>query len=211
MSTVVGSYIYCDASGKPLARIDRIEPGFGGASKSFLPYLWNQSKGGYDEKPGLNRTKLPLYHLDEVRAAVATGQTIFLVEGEGKCDRLRDSLRQSGSPAAATTIAGGANAAFRPEHIAGLAGAKCVYVLADSDIPGCGAAAERAQAIASARPRCDVRIIDLYPTRDDGSDVEDWLGEGHTADELSALAGAAPCQEPRENAKAKADRGFVRA
>jgi hypothetical protein len=37
-----------------------------------------------------------------------------------------------------------------------------------------------------------VRTIDLYPTRDDGSDVADWLDEGHTLAELDALAEAAP-------------------
>jgi hypothetical protein len=203
VTKVVGSYIYCDASGKPLARIDRIEPGFDGAGKSFLPYLWNPSEGRYDEKPGLNGTRLPLYRLDEVRAATAAEQTIFFVEGEGKCDRLRAALRESGSREAVTTIAGGANAPFRPDQIAALAGAKCIYVLADSDVPGCGAATERAQAIASVNPRCDVRIIDLYPTRDDGSDVADWLRDGHTLTELDTLVESAPRVEQSPMAREK--------
>lgn len=213
MITVVASHVYCDASGKPLARIDRIEPGFDGAGKSFLPYLWNSAKGRYDEKSCLSGTKLPLYRLDEVRAAIAAKQTIFFVEGEGKCDRLRATLRKSGSREAVTTIAGGANAPFRPDQIAALAGAKCVYVLADSDVPGCGAATERAQAIASVNPRCDVRIIDLYPTRNDGSDVADWLGEGHTLADLDALVEAAPRVErsPMESEKATTSRPSSRA
>jgi hypothetical protein len=178
----VDSYVYED--GNTRVRIDRIEPGRNGESKSFLPYLWNLSKGRYNEKPGLNGTKLPLYHLDEVRAAITAEQAIFFVEGEGKCDRLRAALRESGSRAAVTTIAGGANAPLRVDHVAALTGARSLFVLADSDIPGCGAASERAQAVARAYPECDVRIIDLFPDRNDGSDVADFLAEGHTVSEL---------------------------
>ena len=125
-----------------------------------------------------------------MRAFVA-GQTIFFVEGEGKCDRLRAALRESGSRGAVATIAGGANAPIPEDDISALVGAKKLYFLADSDIPGCGAATERARAIATAYPGCDVRIIDLYPERNDGSDVADWLLEGHLLKELRALVNAA--------------------
>jgi hypothetical protein len=202
--SVVASFVYPSADGSPIACIDRIEPGFDGAGKSFLPYLWNASTGRYSDKPGLNGVKLPLYRLDEVRAAIADGRTIFFAEGEGKCDRLRAALRVNGSQAAVTTIAGGANAPLREDHIASLAGARAARFLADSDVPGCGAATERAQAIASAYPQCDVRIIDLYPDRDDGSDVANWLAEGHTLVELDALAEAAPRVEQSPMASEKA-------
>jgi hypothetical protein len=188
--SLVESYAYADENLK--ARVDRIEPGFEGASKSFLPYLWDPSKGRYKERPGLNGVKLPLYHLDEIRTAIAAEQTIFFVEGEGKCDRLRAALREAGSRAAVTTIGGGAKAPLRDEHIAALSGAKMVYFLADSDIPGDAAATERAEAIAAAYPECNVRSIDFYPDRDDGSDVADWLGDGHTIGELDRLIDAAP-------------------
>lgn len=188
--SVVASYVYPE-NRIPVARVDRVEPGFDGASKSFLPYLWNSTEGRYNERSGLNGVKLPLYRVDEVAAAIAAKEPIFLGEGEGKCDRLRAALRKSGSQAAVTTIAGGANALIRRDHIAALSGAERIYVLADSDIPGCGAATERGQAIASAYPMSDVRIIDLYPDRNDGSDVADWLAEGHTLVELDALVEAA--------------------
>jgi hypothetical protein len=189
---VVASFFYVSADGSPPTRIDRIEPGFDGASKSFLPYLWNLSADRYNDKPGLNGTKLPLYRLDEVRSATAAGWPIFFVEGEGKCDCLRAALRESGTQAAVTTIAGGANAPLREDHIAELAGAKAVYFVADSDAPGDGAATERGRAIATTYPQCDVRIIDLYPARSDGSDVADWLAEGHTVAELEHLIDGAP-------------------
>jgi hypothetical protein len=47
-----------------------------------------------------------------------------------------------------------------------------------------GAASERAQQIADACPQCEVRVIDLFTGRDDGSDVEDFLEEGHSIPEL---------------------------
>jgi len=203
---IVASFFYVSANGSPPARIDRIEPGFDGASKSFLPYLWNLSEGRYNDKPGLNGTKLPLYHLDEVRAAVEANQIIFFVEGEGKCDCLRAALRETGSHAAVTTIAGGANAPLREDHITELAGAKAVYFVADSDAPGDGAATERGRAIATTYPQCDVRIIDLYRARSDGSDVADWLAEGHAVAELEHLIDVAPQaqQSVMGNAKATA-------
>lgn len=80
--SVVESYIYDD--GAVRARVDRIEPGLGGASKSFLPYVWNGPEGRYNDKPGLDGVKLPLYHVDEVHAAAVAEQAVFIVEGEGR-------------------------------------------------------------------------------------------------------------------------------
>jgi len=190
--SVVASYVYSDVDLNPIARVDRIEPGFDGASKSFLPYLYNASKKAYDKKPGLNGTRLPLYRINEVSQAIADHEMIFLVEGEGKCDALRTALRTSGSQAAVTTIAGGANAAFRADHVTPLTSARKVFVIADSDVPGLGAASERAHQIADACPQCEVRVIDLFTERDDGSDVEDFLKEGHRVQDLIQKVDGAP-------------------
>ncbi len=190
--SVVASYAYDDVNLNHVARVDRIEPGTDGAGKSFVPYLWNASKGRYDEKSGLNGTKLPLYHADEVLAAVAEHRMIILVEGEGKCDALRAALRLSESQAAVTTIAFGANAPFRADHVATLSGAWRVSVLADSDPPGWNAASERAQQIATSDPECKVRVLDLFPDRKDGSDIKDFLAEGHSVEELFEMLDGAP-------------------
>jgi hypothetical protein len=190
--SVVASYFYSDANLNPIARIDRIEPGFEDACKSFLPYLWNAAKGRYDEKPGLNGGKLPFYRVNEVLSAIAEQEMIILVEGEGKCDALRAALQEKGLRAAVTTVACGANAALHANHIATLSGAQRLSIIADSDLPGCGAASERAQKIADAYPQCDVRVVDLFPDRKDGSDVKDFLEEGHSVDEFSAMLDCAP-------------------
>lgn len=203
MSKVVASYYYDDEQGRPLARVDRIEPGWRGRSKEFLPYV-SRGNGGFAARPSLNGLKLPLYHADEVRAAIDASEAVYMTEGEGKCDALRAVLRSSGRAAAVTTIQGGASASMRPEHTSSLAGARNAVVLADSDDAGRRAARSRALCIADANIECDVRIVDLYAERNDGSDVADWIAEGHTLADLDALAGRASQvkQSPMASAKA---------
>ena len=190
MSSVVASYVYRDSLGKPLARIDRVEPGWRGRGKEFLPYATDES-GTFYAHAGLNGVKLPLYRLDELGTAIDASATVYVTEGEGKSDRLRAIIRREGNASAVTTIQGGANATIRDEHVESLKGAHRVVVLADSDEPGRRAACLRAQRIAEANPVCEVRVLDLYPHRDDGSDVADWLDDGHTLGELRAIADAA--------------------
>ena len=188
-SAVVASFIYDDGDGNPVARIDRIEPGRNGRAKDFYPYP--ATDDGFAERPGLNGTRLPLYRRGEVLDAGRCNGTIFLVEGEGKGDRLREALRAGGSGAAVTTIASGANAPIREDHIADFAGAKMVVVLPDSDAPGRTAAELRARSIARAHRAVDVRIVDCYPDRNDGADIENWLAEGHTVVELRRFTAVA--------------------
>jgi hypothetical protein len=184
VSHVVESYVYRDASGNPV-RLDRIEPGFSGRRKEFLPFA-SSGNGAFNQRPGLNGAQLRLYRDDEVRSAITGGQTVFFTEGEGKGDRLRAALRDAGDAAAVTTIQGGANASLGPDHLDCLAGARCVVVLADSGEPGRNAASSRAQRVAEAGV-ADVRLIDFYEARTDGSDIADWIAEGHAVDELRGL------------------------
>ncbi len=199
--SVVASFVYAE-NGMALARVDRIEPGQNGRDKDFLPYLALPG-GGFAKKPSLKGMKLPLYRVDEARDAIDAGETIFLPEGEGKADALRDVLRKARSAAAVTTIQGGATAPILPKHVESLAGARTVIFLADSDDAGRTTARSRSQRIADAYPACDVRVIDFYPERTDGSDVADWLAEGHTFAELRALADVTPRFEPRPSREAQ--------
>jgi hypothetical protein len=193
--SVVASFIYSE-NGIPLARVDRVERGRHGRGKEFLPYRALPG-GGFAKKPGLNGMKLPLYRVDEIRAAIEAGATIYVVEGEGNADALRDPLRKAGSTAAVTTLFGGATATLTDAQLASLSRAPSVVMLADSDDSGRKAATARALRIVAAYPACDMRAIDLYADRTDGSDVADWLNEGHTLDELRALVDFAPRVQPQ--------------
>ena len=88
--------------------------------------------------------------MDQVRVAIASGEAIYLAEGEGKANALLDMLRNAASGAAVTTLFGGANARLTDAHLASLSDATDVIVLADSDHAGRSAAATRAKRIASA-------------------------------------------------------------
>lgn len=49
---VAASYVYANDEGRPIARVDRIEPGRDGHSKEFLPYLYDTATGKFARKPG---------------------------------------------------------------------------------------------------------------------------------------------------------------
>ena len=183
----VAEYEYIDKNGTVCGKVERVEPGREGRRKEFFPHHFDGSKFVL----GLNGKQFPLYHADEVAQAIADGQTIFFVEGEGKADALRAVLQAAKSRAAVTTIAGGCKAPLRDEHLAALNGATKIVYLTDSDEPGRASARARADALARRHPGTDVRIIDLFPDRNDGSDVADWLREGRKLRELAAIVTAA--------------------
>ncbi len=180
-AATVASVIYRAADGKPLARIDRIEPGRDGRSKDFLPYL-SDGSGSFKDKPGLEGMRLPLYRLPDVRRAAQAHGVVWMTEGEGKADRLAGLLRDVEGVATATTISGGANATITPQHIEAMRGAKSVVVLLDSDETGRENGIRRAQAIAAVVT--DTSAVDLFPDRSDGSDVLDFFDEGRTMGDL---------------------------
>lgn len=202
---VVQSFVYRDAAGVPVARIDRIEPGWNGRSKEFLPYLYHTESQSYSENPGLNGRQLPIYHLDEVRDAIDNGQIIFFTEGEGKADQLRAALGKAKSKAVVTTINGGAAVSLHDHHINAFEDATRLVFLSDSDAPGRDGAKKRSQKIADVYPDCDVRVVDLFLELDDGSDIADWLAAGHSLRELRELVEAvarikpSPITEKREH------------
>jgi hypothetical protein len=122
-----------------------------------------------------------LYHLPDVLAAAARGELIVVVEGERKCDELR---KRTGL--CVTTWAEGAKAELQSEWLRNVAGASRLWVLADSDpykersdgvvrSEGREAALDRAHFFRHVI--FDVRAIDLFPDREDKSDVYDWLHE----------------------------------
>ena len=163
---VVASFAYDDGTDKIIARVFRIEPGRDGRGKNFLPYRVDGKETA--SKPGLDGLQLPLYHRSEVLLAAREFRTIFLVEGEGKADLLRASLAESRTSGAVTTVPHGANARMRDAHVADFVGAGRVIVVADSDTVGRAAARTRARLIARAHQTTEVRLVDLFPDRDNG-------------------------------------------
>ena len=181
-------YVYTDADGEVVGCVDRCSVGESCSfpecradKKHFMQY---RTAPFGEFVLGLKGQKLPLYRLVEVRAGIKALEAVYLVEGEGKADRLAEALKDLGETGVPTTIAGGCNEKLTADHLNALDGVLMVFVITDSDAPGRTAAKERARVIADRYPQADVRVIDLYPDRTDGSDIGDFLDEGRTADEF---------------------------
>lgn len=131
----------------------------------------------------LKKTRRVLYRLPEVLAAIQSGQTVFLVEGEKDVE----SLRSLGL--IATTNPGGANK-WRPEYSETLRGAQ-VVILPDKDKPG----REHAEQVARSLHRiaASVKVVELPG---DGKDVADWISAGGQKETLQELVDQAPLWEP---------------
>jgi len=102
-----------------------------------------------------------------------------------------DNLAQLGLTA--TTNAGGAGK-WRKEYSAALRGAN-VVILPDNDEPGQGHARKVSQGLLGKAK--SIKVLNL-PDLPPKGDVSDWLAAGGTADQLIALAEAAPNWTPSE-------------
>lgn len=137
-------------------------------------------------------TPRPLYRLPALSAS--TGDRVYVVEGE-KCVEAA-----SGLGLLATTSPGGGKAAGKANW-SPLAGRE-VVILPDADAAGRQYADEVAEILLRLDPPAVVRIVDLAPDADDGSDVADLaeparcLGEpvGELIERL--VAATEPLQQP---------------
>jgi 5S rRNA maturation endonuclease (ribonuclease M5) len=156
---IIAEYNYTDERGELLYQIVRLEP------KDFKQrrpdgngdWIWKKSP------------RQVLYHLPEVLEAAI----VFVVEGEKDVE----TLRSWGF--AATTNAGGANAAWLPEYTDALRGRE-VILLPDADAPG----RERVVRIARALIGVAAKIVVLE--LDGAMDVTEWFEQGHSELELIA-------------------------
>jgi hypothetical protein len=148
-----------------------------------------------------------LLDLPDVLRAAARGELIIVVVGEKKCRLLR-----ARTGLCVTTSHNGDGGRMNPAWRFQVAGASGLWSLCDSDkvierrdpatgvveriCPGRDAALERAHFFR--RTVFDVRVIDLFPDRFDGSDIVEWLALRPNASpqelraELAALAAASP-------------------
>lgn len=158
---IVATYDYVDETGALLSQIVRFFPkdfrqrrpdGLGG-------WTWN-----------LNGTRRVLYRLPQLRAAVAAGERVFVVEGE------KDVAAIERAGYVATCNSGGAGK-WRREYSEELKGAD-VVIVADTDAPGrthAGQVARALQGVAS-------KVVVVEPAV--GKDVSDHLAAGRKLGEL---------------------------
>ena len=168
-------YDYQNESGKLLYQAVRIPTPTG---KTF-----RQRRPGLDGKGwiwNLQGTRRVLYRLPELLAA-SPDRIVYVVEGEKDADNLhaRGEL--------ATTNPQGAGK-WRTEYAESLRG-RHVVILPDHDEPGRKHGEDVARSLRGMAASVRVVVLPGLPPK---GDVSDWLGAGHTFEELRALVAAAP-------------------
>ena len=126
---------------------------------------------------GKNDLQTGLYRQDEVKEDIKEHQIIFVVEGE----RDTDTARAYGL---ATTTAGGASDFWKVHQINVIPPGCDVVILGDNDLPGRNLQQNTAKKLYE--HGCKVKVVDL-PGLPPKGDITDWLGAGHTKDELLKL------------------------
>lgn len=174
---IVATYDYPDESGKLLFQCVRLDP------KDFRQRRPDSAKPG-QWLWNLKETRRVLYRLPEVIAAVASGRTIIVAEGEKDCD----ALAQAGFVATCNPMGAGK---WLPEHTVTLQGAARVVVIPDQDEAGRKHAEQVARSLHGNAK--SIRVIEL-PDRADRTvkDASDFFATGGTVDELRTIAKVAP-------------------
>jgi len=187
---VVAEYIYQDESGKPVMRVERIEPGNNGRKKSFRQHkaagvrlapdgitrvtLWESGVRGVRTVP----YRFPLL-LDPTRQS----EIVFIVEGE-KCSDLLHSFGLI-----ATTAPEGSEkfGKLSADVIAKAFTGRRVVILPDNDTGGYAHAQQVASLVSPVASV--VRILSLDDLREPKDDIYEWLTEyGHNTAELLSMA-----------------------
>ena len=168
---VVATYDYVDEDGKLIYQIQRTY------SKEFIQRRRvvqdNVAKWVYNIK-GITRL---LYRLPQVKAAIAAGKPIYLVEGE------KDVHTLESWGLCATTNSGGAMSKWLDCFSQSLTGAD-VIILPDNDTPGRKHAEDAGKSLLSIAAR--VRVVCLPELKEHG-DVSDWASTGGTMQKLIEL------------------------
>lgn len=163
---IVSTYDYKNLSGELIYQVCRLKP------KSFR-----------QRRPDLRTPDEWLWNMESVSALpyhirnVTDNQTVYIVEGEGKCD---DAIKAFELPF--TTFHGGAGKWY-PEILQYFNG-KNLILLPDNDIPG----KEHMQRLAQAFKKTakSIKIVELPGLQPKG-DISDWLTAGGTKDQLFDL------------------------
>jgi len=166
---LVKSYDYLDAGGTLLFQTCRYEP------KDFKQRRRDENGEWIYNLKGVQQV---LYHLPEVKAAVESGQRVFIVEGEKDAD----TLAEQGYVATTSPLGAGK---WKESYSETLKGAE-VVIIPDNDPPGRKHVEQIATSLVA--QKCAVRVVDL-PDLPPKGDITDWLDAGNTLDALEALIG----------------------
>ncbi len=159
---------YPDRNGNRLVRVIRLDDGEGGKPKRWQE-SWDGEKWVKGLK-GIKRENIPIYKYKECKEAIASGKTIFIVEGE-PC---ADALWKLEIPAT-TNIGGGGK--WKPSDTKDLEGVSQVVLCPDRDKPG----VKHTERIAQDFP--DAKWLYAFPDSpfwnnlppNGGLDVVDWI------------------------------------
>ena len=186
-------YNYPDRLGNPLVRVVRKDDGNGEKTIFQEHYNGNQWVKGLGE---VKRENIPIYRYKEVKEAIARGEAIFIVEGEGKAD----ALWSLGLPATCN-IAGSGK--WRPSDSEDLKGST-VILCPDRDVPG----VKHCEAIA--KDFSNANWLYAFPSsplwnhlpESRGADLKDWVDEGATKDQIISAIGEKKALSPQKTEKA---------
>jgi hypothetical protein len=169
--TFIAEYIYRDEAGAPHLRVQKYLDENG---KKQYPQAHFENGSWAKGKPA--GAKIP-YRLPELVAAPLNA-TIFLAEGEKCADALAKIEFVS------TTVSEGAAAAWDPA-LTPYFKDRHVVVLPDADTPG----RKHGQKVAAALNgvAASVKVVDLFPDRNDSLDVYDWLKDDRAGSRLAKL------------------------
>lgn len=182
--SIAATYDYTDGQGRPVYQVVRFRPkGFSQRRREVTPngsrWVWN-----------LKGVTKYLFRFPQVRAAVAEGGTIYIVEGE------KDVLTLEKLGFAATCNAGGAGKWLRP-YSQQLAGAD-VVVVPDNDTPGRIHAEQVARSLDGIAARTRVVALPCLPPK---GDVTDWVEAGGTAEQLREIVDSTCEWVPKDSSK----------
>ncbi|MGH9120373.1 MAG: hypothetical protein ACRDYC_00270, partial [Acidimicrobiales bacterium] len=180
---VTAAYNYRAATGEVIYQVRRWTP------KNFTQARPDGNGGWLNNLDGIERI---LYRLPEVLAAVGSGATIWVVEGERDVEAVR------GAGGVATCNSGGASATWSPNYSAVLAGAARVMVVADRDQAGYRHARDISRGLAG-------KVGHLEVVRSlEGKDASDHIEAGHSLGEMTPLGALELdnlCADPPAKAK----------
>ena len=170
-SKIVAEYDYRDKSGNLLFQKVRYEP------KDFR---LKKADGTW----GLGGSRRVLYRLPEVLEAIASEQTIFIVEGE----KGAEALVKLGAPATCSPFGAGR---WLDEYSRSLAGAK-VVIIPDNDEQG----EEHCKVVSVSLAGVAARVSVLRPAGiPKGGDIYDWISDGGTIEQFWHLVEQAEAPE----------------